>query len=151
MRYFLHKEKALEISARKEYLEQTFHFWFVEREPINSFIVLESFPSTAEKEICIVYGHNYEVSYLLKNHSICIPEKNIFIISCLTKNKRDFILPGKRTYVAPQKANERIKLRYGYEFGFEFDISDVELNLFNSNVKNIYDKLKLSFDRIQLT
>ena len=37
------------------------------------------------------------------------------------------------------------------EFGFEFDISDVELNLFNSNVKNIYDKLKLSFDRIQLS
>ena len=148
MKYFLHKEKETEIRARKEYLEQTFHFWFVEKERINSFIVLESFPSTAEKEICIVYGHNYEVAYLLKNHSICIPEKNLFIISCLTRNKRDFILSGKRTYIAPQKANEKIKLRYGYEFGFEFDISDVELNLFNSKTSNIYNKLQLAFERI---
>lgn len=148
MRYFLHKEKELEIRARREYLEQTFHFWFVEREQIDSFIVLESFPSTAEKETCIIYGHNFEVADLLKNHSICIPEKNIFIIACLTKNKRDFILFGKRTYIAPQKTNEGIKLRYGREFGFKFDISDVELNLFNSKTESIYDKLRLAFDRI---
>lgn len=148
MRYLLRCGNKAETIARTEYLEQTFHLWFIEKGTIDSFIVLESIPLSAESDICLIYGHNYEVAALLKNHRDRIPEKNIFIIACLTKNPKDFIIPCKRIFIAPQEKDEGVKLRLGSEFGFKFDISDVELNLFNSRTESIYDKLVLSFKRI---
>lgn len=149
MRYFLRRENMAESIARKEYLEQTFHLWFIEKGTTGPFVVFESFPLSAESDICIIYGHNNEVKALLKNHGKSIPEKNIFIIACLTNNPKDFIIPCKKIYIAPQKNQEGIKLRKGEEFGFDFDISDIELHLFNSNTKDILDKLTSVFDKIQ--
>ena len=148
MRYFLRCGNKAETIARREYLEQTFHLWFIEKGTIDSFIVLESIPLSVESDICIIYGHNTEVATLLKNHRESIPENNIFIIACLTNNPKDFIVPCKRVYIAPQNKGEGIKLRKGTEFGFDFDISDVELNLFNSQNQNMHDKLASVFDRI---
>ena len=148
MRYFLRCGNKSEVSARREYLQQIFHLWFIEKGSIGSFIVLESIPLSAESDICLIYGHNNEVATLLKDHSESIPEKNIFIIACLTNNPKDFIVPGKKIYIAPQKKDEGVKLRKGTEFGFVFDISDVELNLYNSRVEGICDKLTGAFDKI---
>lgn len=148
MRYLLRDGNQSEISARREFLELTFHLWFIPKGTVGSFVVLESIPSSAEKEICLVYGHNNEVANLLKYHRESIPEKNIFIIACLTKNPKDFIVPCKQIFIAPQKKNAGVKLRAGNEFGFEFDISDVELDLFNSRIDNTLDKLASVFDRI---
>lgn len=148
MRYFLRCGNKSETFARREYLEQTFHLWFIEKEIVGSFIVLESVPLSAENDICLIYGHNTEVASLLKNHLEHIPEKNIYIIACLTNNPKDFIAPCKKVYIAPQKKGEGVKLRKGNEFGFDFDISDVELNLFNSQNQDMHDKLASVFDRI---
>lgn len=149
MRYLLRCGNKAETIARREYLEQTFHLWFVEKGTIDSFIVLESIPLSAESDICLIYGHNTEVATLLKNHRESIPEKNIFIIACLTNNPKDFIVPCKKVFIAPQKRGEGVKLRNGTEFGFDFDISDVELNLFNSHTQDTLNKLTSVFDRIQ--
>lgn len=148
MRYFLRCGNKAETIARREYLEQTFHLWFIEKETIGSFIVFESIPLSVEIDICLIYGHNYEVAALLKNHRDRIPEKNIFIIACLTKNPKDFIIPCKRIFIAPQQKDEGIKLRKGIEFGFDFDISDIELNLFNNHTQDTLDKLLSVFERI---
>ena len=145
MRYLLRSGNQSEIFARKDFLEQTFHLWFVQKETIGFFIVLESFPLSSEKEICLIYGHNYEVAHLLKNYRESIPEKNLFIIACLTNNPLDFFIPFKRIFIAPQNKKEGIKLRNGSDFDFEFDVSDIELNLFNSHIRNIRDKLLLAF------
>lgn len=148
MRYLLRIGNAFEVSVRREFLEQSFHLWFIQKGTIGQFIVLESFPPLTEKEICLVYGHNTEVANLLKDHRESIPEKNIFIIACLPNDPKEFIVPDKSVFIAPQEKHEGVKLRKGDEFGFGFDISDMELNIFNSRIKNIYDKLVAVFDRI---
>lgn len=148
MRYFLRYGNKTETLARREYLEQTFHLWFVEKEIIGSFVVFESVPISAGSDICLIYGHNTEVATLLKNYQNSIHEKNIYIIACLTNNPKDFIVPCKKVYIAPQKNGEGVKLRKGSEFGFGFDISDVELNLFNSKIQDMHDKLTSVFERI---
>ena len=148
MRYLLRDGNISELSARKEYLKDTFHLWFTENGFLGSFIVLESFPKFSGDNICIIYGHNSEVANLLKNHWKEIPEKNIFIIACLTKNLNDFVVPCKRTFIAPQEKSEGIKLRLGSEFGFDFDISDIELHLFNNRTESAYEKLTLTFEKI---
>ena len=145
MRYLLRGKNYSQIFARRDYLSKTFNLWFTVKGVIGSFVVLESFPHTIEDDICIIYGHNNEVADLLRKYEGFIPEKNIFIIACYTKNPKDFIVLGKNIFVAPQKKDEGVKLRKGSEFNFEFDISDVELNLFNSRIDNIYDKLKCAF------
>lgn len=148
MRYLLRCGNQSEVLARKEYLEQTFHLWFVQKGFIGPFIVLESIPLSVENDICVVYGHNYEVAYLLKKHKEKLPEKNIFIIACLTDNPKDFILPRKRIFISPQKKDEGVELRKGAEFGFNFDISDAELNLYNSKILLPLEKLMSVFIRI---
>ena len=75
-------------------------------------------------------------------------KKNIFIIACFTRNPKDFVVPFKKVYISPQKKDEGVKLRKGTEFGFDFDISDVELNLFNSQTTTTYEKLLANFDRL---
>ncbi len=148
MRYFLRYDNRTETFSRKKYLEKIFNLWFIEKEIIGDFIVLESLPLTTESNICIIYGHNFEVKNLLKNHRKTILEKNIFIISCLTKNPKDFTVPNKRIYISPQKKGNGVKLRKGSEYGFNFDISDVELNLFNCPIQGILEKLTSVFERI---
>ena len=148
MRYLLRKENQTEILSRKAFLMDTFHLWFIEKGILDSFIILESVPSTSEKDICIIYGHNNEVATFLKYHRKNIPEKNIFIIACFTNNPKDFIVPGKRVFVAPQEKEDGVKLREGNPFGFEFDISDVELYLFNARIENTYEKLLFAFNRV---
>lgn len=151
MRYLLRRGNQSEIPARITYLKQTFQLWFVAKETIGTFVVLESIPSTVEKEICIIYGHNNEVASLFKNHNYSISENNIFVIACLTNNPKDFILSNKHVYIAPQNRYEGVKLRKGTEYGFDFDISDVELNLFNNNTqKSHFDKLTSVFSEYTL-
>ena len=149
MRYLLRSGNKSELSARLEFLEQTFNLWFIPNGTIGSFTILESFPLSTEKDICLIYGHNFEVAHLLRAHIESLPEKNLYIIACLTDNPRDFIVSSKKTFIAPQEKNEGIKLRFGNEFGFDFDISDIELDLFNSRIKSIPDKLSKVFNLMQ--
>ncbi len=148
MRYFLRYNNRAETFSRKKYLEKIFNLWFIEKEIIGNFIVFESFPLTTESDICIIYGHNFEVEELLKNHRKSIPEKNIFIISCRTKNPKDFSIPNKIVYIAPQEDKKGVRLRNGAEYEFDFDISDVELNLFNAPIQPTFEKLTSVFERL---
>lgn len=148
MRYLLRNGNKSELSARIELLELTFRLWFIPKGTIGSFTILESFPLSIEKDICLIYGHNTEVAHLIEEHIENIPEKSLYIIACLTDNPKDFIVPSKKIFIAPQEKDEGVKLRAGNEFGFDFDISDVELNLFNSRTKNIRDKLSAVFERM---
>ena len=147
MRYLLQYENYSELNVRRKYLEDTFHLWFILSKSIDGFFVLESFPNTTENDICLIYGHNYNILGLLHKHQEELYEKNIYIISCRTKNLHNFLVPNKNVYLAPQIGN-RLPLRDGLAYGFDFDISDVELNLYNSSNTNTTNKLNNTFIKI---
>ncbi|MGN1276479.1 MAG: hypothetical protein ACI4UK_05765 [Floccifex sp.] len=73
-----------------------------------------------------------------------INEKNIFIISCADNSKKNYHLKGKRVYLCSQN-NGTVKLLRGEEFGFEFDITETELALYNCKEMNAYKKLLVAF------
>lgn len=147
MRYLLTKENEQELISRKDFLFEVFNVWFMKSNRIGDFIVFESMPMSVDNDICLIYGHNYEIYDLLKKHRKEIYEKNIFIITCEKNYENLFRVPNKNVYLAPQ-TNGYIELRNGLSFGFDFDISDIELNLYNSPIKQNKHKLKELFTQI---
>ena len=147
MRYFLTRQNEKELTFRKDYLFEVFNMWFAKSNVIGNFIVFESMPKSIDNDICLIYGHNYEIYDLLKNHREEIPEKNIFIIACEKNYEKLFRVPNKNVFLAPQ-TDGYIELRNGKSFGFEFDISDIELNLYNTPTKSNKNKLKELFTQV---
>ena len=147
MRYFIHSKHFEDIFARKQYIEEVTKLYFIQQHNLGNFIVLQSFPFTSEQDICLVYGHNYEVANFLQKQIIEITEKKIFIISCERKYRSAYLVKGKKIYISPQQ-EEYVKLRDGHAYGFDFDISDVELNLYNSRLNTIWGKLTNSFIKL---
>ncbi len=149
MRYFLPKSKASEQKLRKQFLFDVFHLWFVNNGSIGGFDILESFPFCSNSNILIIYGHNYPVYKFLNDFSDSVHEDKLFIISCSIKDNSQYAQNGKKVYLSPQ-TNHRVFLMHGEEFGFEFDITDVELNLYNSKEKNVLSKLVSVFDFVTI-
>lgn len=137
------EEISSEIKARKQYIEKVTGVWFVSQKKIDNFLVLESMPSTYNKNICIIYGHNYLIDRLLSTKADLLPEKNIFIFSCKS-TKKEYWVTGKNIYLAPQTKG-KMRLINGELYGFSFDITETEINLYNSRKNNIFAKLKESF------
>lgn len=145
MRYLLQKENASEQKLRKQFLYDVFHLWFVNNGTIGEFDIFETFPFSNNNNILMVYGHNFQVKSLLKLYSKMINENDIFIISCADNLKKNYSLEGKRVYLCPQN-NGTVKLLRGKEFGFEFDITETELALYNCKKTNAYEKLLTAFE-----
>lgn len=143
MRYLLHKERAFEQRLRLQFLFDVFRVWFVPLGAEEDFIVFQSFPfSTWEPDILLMYGHNSEiVSYLKKARS---PECQIYIISCLDAFSTRISIPGKYLYFDAKSEHTTVLLR-GFDFGFEFDVTDAELNLYNSKLLTAKEKLDSVF------
>ena len=154
MRYFLDRRLGTHKDARREYLYDTFKTFFIEL-PNSSMneglarvsIVFQSFPTTFEENICIICGHNSFVAHILQNYSSEIPEKEIFIISCAHGYREQYHVKGKKVYLVPQ-INESVDQHSGKVFGFEFAITDAELNMFNNSKATAREKLLAEFNRI---
>ena len=145
MRYLLQKENTSEQKLRKQFLYDVFHLWFVNNGTIGEFDILETFPFSNNNNILLVYGHDFRVKSLLQQYYKMISEKNIFIISCADNPKKNYYLKGKRVYLCTQN-NGAVKLLRGEEFGFEFDITETELALYNCKKTNAYEKLLTAFE-----
>ena len=154
MRYFLDRRVGACKDARREYLYETFKVFFIELpssavgEGLNrTAIVFQSFPSTFEENICIICGHNSFVAHILQNYGSEIPEKEIFIISCAHGYREQYHVKGKKVYLVPQ-VNEYVNQHSGQAFGFEFAITDAELNMYNNSKATAKEKLLAEFERI---
>ena len=147
MRYLLRKGQRSELSLRCQYLYEVFALWFVKTSEIGCFEVLESFPF-GNDDMMIIYGHNYEIVYFFEEYKKDIVEHNIAIISCESYKVRGYRLKGKKIFLAPQR-NGQSKLLVGKEYGFDFDITDAELHLYNCKLKEILKKIEAVFTRIQ--
>ena len=144
MRYFLGDENLTEINARKHFIEKITGFWFVPNGAIDGFVILESFPFGSLKDICVIYGHNFKVDKLLSSYSKDVYESNVFIFSCKKKDKKDYYMKGKNIYLIPQTDDEAPLLN-GACYGFSFNPTETEVNLFNSPEKDVFKKFKQCF------
>ena len=129
MRFLLQDCQVCELTSRRQFLYDVFRVYFIETGKLNNFIILESFPSTYETDILIIYGHNLYVYNLINTASNSIREKNLFIISCAISPNIKRHLYGKKLYKAPLQESSLL-LRDGQEYGFDFDISDAEFYLY---------------------
>lgn len=145
MRYLLTKKNAHEQELRQQFLFEVFHLWFVNNGELGDFDILQAFPFCSNDDILIIYGHNYSIRRLFEAYSDAIYEKNIFIISCSLDNNCDYRIYGKNVFLAPQ-TNRRAQLLRGTEFGFDFDITQAELSLYNCREKNVFSKLLAAFE-----
>lgn len=148
MRYIISKSIDNEVSARREYLVETFNMWFT-TECVNGVTVLKSFPEHV-CPVCFIVGHNREISDYLKKHRI--PENVIIIISCLKNlnlNKESML--GKEIYISNQNKYDLSNRYKGSAYGFKFDVTESEIILFNSRkCKDIIRRIKISFETLNL-
>lgn len=154
MRYFLDRRLGASKNARREYLYETFKVFFVEL-PSNAVddglgreaIILQSFPTTVDEDVCIICGHNSFVAHILQNYSSEFFEKEIFIISCAHGYREQYHVKGKKVYLVSQ-VNDYVNQHFGKAFGFEFAITDAELNMYNNSKATIKEKLLAEFTKI---
>lgn len=144
MKYLLRKKNRSELIGRKEYIEKITGVWFWSKGEIGEFVILESVPNSYYDDICVVYGHNNEVADLLSFYIETLKEKNLFLISCSLINNKLLHIKNKAIFLAPQSHNSLMLLK-GKELGFPFDITETELNLYNSPEKDLYQKFRTCF------
>lgn len=131
MRYILQKNFLSEVPDRIKYLYKIFKLWFLPLEEHNDFMVFTSLPSFCYSDFMLIVGHNFPVKdYLMHNN---IPEKTIVAITCDGGcNIKQIKLPGKTIYIPFQNQRNLVDLLSGSEFGFNFDLTESELMLYNA-------------------
>lgn len=147
MRYLLAYKNANEQELRQQFLFEVFHLWFVKNGKIGNFDIFQSFPFQSYNDILVIYGHNYIIKQLFDYHGKDIHEKNIFIISCSLNDNRYYRIQGKNVFLAPQTYQQIFLLR-GSEFGFDFDVTEAEIELYNNRDNDILNKLLSVFKPI---
>lgn len=145
MRYFIQNIFKNEIKDRRDFLYETFHIWTYECNINPNFILLKSMPSNV-LDVCFVVGHNLYVNYFLNRNNF--HEKNIVAITCdknysfkQKNNTKNFYLPYQDNYGAAH-------LVKGSEFGFNFDLTESEISLYNSPPNlSLEERLELCFTK----
>lgn len=129
MRYLIHENQLNEMPARKDYLYDIFHLFFLPGAPEGRYT---PFNPLGEKgpDILFITGHMDSVFMYLDTMITNIPEKIIVITSCYGDQFRKFAYK-KKIYV-PKLHDEPCNIRSGKPFGFNFDISDAELDFYNA-------------------
>lgn len=147
MIFYLDKRLSAEAKHRIDYLFDVFGLYFVNPTDKERFIAFESFPKKV-LDICFIVGHNAAVSTFLSNQKI--DENTVVIVSCDGGYKKSFCIPNKKTYLSYCNAQGLTMRRKGENYGFLFDPTDSELDLYNCAEKNIYERINRSFDRIDI-
>ncbi|MGM9849366.1 MAG: hypothetical protein ACI31V_00530 [Bacilli bacterium] len=142
MRYVILKNKVdiEEICSRQEYLYDVFKVYTI---PLykNGIVELKSFPENVFN-VLFVFGHNNQVfSYLNTNEP---SEENIVLITCYTGSITKFNMSDKKIFYTN---NITYKLD-GKKYGFEYEITDAELNLYNCKNDSLEEKLESCFERV---
>ena len=136
-----------EIAARQKYLYDIFNVYVIVKCQHDGFIHLESFPSHIH-DFFIIIGHNSEVQiYLMKNLQ-SIPERNLIVVSCLINERFLRSLPFENVFLAKERDNDsRVYFYDGTDYGFPFEITDSELDLYNSN-GDTQSRIEISFNQL---
>ena len=147
MKLILQECMRNEIIARQRYFYETFHLWLVISANEPSYSELVSIPAHS-LDILFIAGHNSFVKNLLQQHEI--QEKRIAAITCDgTVHVSELKLPDKIFYIARQNKWGYADQFRGEHFGFDFDITESELLLYQTNkADKLSKRLEDSFYRL---
>lgn len=144
MRYLLHIDQRSELAARQDYLYGIFHMYFLPGKPEGSYIPLYPI-GPACPDILFITGHNDAVDKYLKGNIASIHENTIVITSCMGQTFRKYTA-RKKIYV-PSANYDFCILRNGKPYGFDFSISDAELDFYNAS-GTISEKIHSAYVRL---
>ncbi len=149
MKYLISKSFEYQKNERVEFIKSIIKLPLYPRKGVlESFYYYQTFPFKPKPNICLVIGHNNEVADLLNNHLDVISEDNIFIISCALNYIKDYNVPEKNIFLCDQMKDNQVRFRNGTDFGLNFDVTDVELYLIQSNESDILKRFKSCFNEI---
>ncbi len=143
MKYILIDEKKdiYEIKSRQKFLYDIFKMYTI---PFyfDDYIELKSIPESTGN-VTFIKGHNGQIYNYLKKKKL--NDKNIVLITCYKGIIRKIKLKNKNVFFSDVTTN-RLD---GKQFGFNFEITNSELNLYNCSYESINDKINYSFERIK--
>lgn len=135
-----------DISGRKNYIYNTFpEIYRIETIDYEDRIELECY-SLSKLNIIVLIGHNKSVNKFIFSNSSNIVCDTLIIISCYMKNMDLHRLKKVKRIFGSKTTNDETQKIKGQDFGFNFNITDSELMLYNLKKRPLEDRLKLSFD-----
>ena len=139
MRYLIHESQLHEARARCEYLYDIFHLYFLPGKPEGSYTPFMPVGDKGE-DVLFITGHTNYVHAYLGAYLNTVPEKEIVITSCMGHSFRKYT--NKKAIYVPDISKKYCDLRDGAAYGFEFKISDAELDFYNAcgDIKTRIDK-----------
>lgn len=144
MRYLLHESQRDELAARRIYLYEIFHMYFIPEALEGSYIPLRPL-GPSRMDILFITGHTNHVRKYLETTIDHIPEGIIVITSCIGSSFRHFA--AKKDIYVPNLQKPLCHVRDGRPYGFEFPISDAELDLYNATGE-IMERIAKAYDRL---
>ena len=147
MRYFIQRCFSNELSARRQYIDKSLHLWCSPATSIGGFEQLVSIPPAA-LDVLFIIGHNVSVSHFL--HSQNIPEKTIVVITCGGTIDFSWLNSLNKTIYFPKQNNSGYaELLNGNMFGFDFDLTESEILLYNTRRNpDFYERLDACFTKL---
>lgn len=144
MRYLLHHSQLNELKARQAYLYDIFHMYFLPGKPEGSYIPLVPLGAKG-LDVLFITGHTQQVHAYLNAYFNQIPERCIVITSCMGRYFKKFA--AKKEVYVPDIRQIFCLLRDGRFYGFEFDISDAELDFYNAS-GSIKQRIRSAYARL---
>ena len=99
---------------------------------------LEGYP-----DIFFIVGHFDQVYRYLSKNIVSISENIILTITCLPKGLKRFLEYGKQIY-SSKNINGITRKYKGCHWGFDFDISDSEIDLYKNRNLDLLQNIKKS-------
>lgn len=146
MKLILDSKMEHELIDRFTYMYDVFHTYMFVNKKTTYYIESKSFPEKG-LEYTFIIGHNSFVIKYLSEH--IIDTETLIIITCGAKKIANLNLKNivcSKIYIAKTK-NYFLNVYSGNEVGFNFDITESELDLYNNREK--IDKIELSFELIK--
>ena len=144
MRYLIHESQLNEARARCEYLYDVFKLYFLPGKPEGSYTPFIPVGNN-EEDILFITGHTPYVHAYLRAFLASIPEKEIVITSCMGHSFVKYAT--ERTLYVPDVLKKYCDIRDGRAYGFDFRISDAELNFYNAD-GDVRERLMKAYVRL---
>ncbi len=133
--------------ARIEYISEVTGLYFIEDVSFTNsgYKVFNSIP-LLESNIIVIVGHNFRVLAFLKEFKDDIYESNVVLVSCYLKKMRDLIEYDKNVYISHQTVTNSTETLVGTDYGFDFNPTCSELDLYNSK-GDLLQRIEFSFEK----
>ena len=144
LRCLVHESQRKEIPGRQIYLYDVFHLYFLPREQESEYIPLSPVDHVHLSILFITGQVNQVYSYICQ-YIDTIPEDIVVATTCfaqwLIKYKR------KKTIFVPKTTSNLCYIHSGEPYGFAFDITDAELDFYNSS-GSIMERLQSAYSKL---